>query len=370
MRKLLLAVLPFALLNACDRASDDTVAIAPPAVDIREVAAADGYGEEGDVVKDVAFWAHPTVNFASLVLAATDKGLATYNIEYGEPGASAEFENARSVDVAYAGEGAAARGFAIVEADGGEFRFYEIDNASMALWLRPSLVIAGAGDGFCAASGGEAADFTIHRLAGARMVSHDVRVSDAGISSLASTSTTLPGETRHCAVDVRSGAVYGIDAGGALFVVDAPGADARKIAETGIKGAKDIAAFAMVSASAGDAPCCTRLAVLSPDEAVVYLFDGGDGHALGAVKVKATFDLAAVTSASALGAGAGNFGGVFRDGVMALATDEGAPIRLVAWNGVIDASELELGETISARPAAQPVEDEDLSVISIEVIEP
>ncbi len=378
MRKFFLAILPLAILAACNRANDGTGdgpadAIAPPSVEIREVAAADGYGKEGDVVKDVAFWAHPNVNFAGLVLAATDTGLATYNIEFGEPGASAEFENAKAVDVAYVGAGATARGFAIVEEDGGDLRFYEIDNTSMALWLRPSLVIAGSGDGFCAGpagvSGGGEADFTIHRLAGERMVSHGVRVSEAGVSSVASTATALPGETRHCAVDVRSGAVYAIDTGGALFVIDAPGATPRKIAETGITDAKDIAAFAMASASESDTPCCTRLAVLSPEDAVVYLFDGADGHALGAVQVKATFDLAAITSATALGAGAGNFGGVFRDGVMALATDVGAPIRLVAWNGVIDATELELGEGVSARPA-QPVEEEDFSVISIEVIEP
>jgi hypothetical protein len=369
MRKIFLAFSAFAALAGCDRnAADDDAVVATPASEIREVAAADGYGEDGAKVTDIAFWSHPNVNFASLVLATTENGLATFNVELGDPGASVEIAGAKGVDVAYLGRGPAAQGLAIVETADDGFRFYAIDNASMDLWLRPTLMVAGAGDGFCAGASADATALALHHLDGKNITTYTLRASDAGVSAVSSVKSALPRESAHCAVDGRTGDVHFLDKNGAIYVLAAAGGQPRKIAETGIRDGADLAAFPMKSGAEGDQPCCFRLAVLNAADGVIYLFDGDDGHALGAVRIKSTFDLPAITTANALGAGPGNYGGVFRDGVLAVATETGAPIRLVAWNGVIDALELELGEVVEPRPAYAA--DAEPDVISIEFIEP
>jgi hypothetical protein len=80
-----------------------------------------------------------------------------------------------------------------------------------------------------------------------------------------------------------------------------------------------------------------------------------------------SFDYTAVTSATALGAGYGNYGGVYRDGIVALG-DENGMVSLVPWNSVVSALGLELGERVDPRNI-YPEEDDPLA-IEIDIVDP
>ncbi len=115
------------------------------------------------------------------------------------------------------------------------------------------------------------------------------------------------------------------------------------------------------------------IAVLEGASGVIRLFDLADGHALGAVRIKSTFDLKAIASAKAIAFGYGNYGGVYRDGILAVVANgeagaEQPPIRLVPWTGVLAALQLPLGENVDPRDPSPAEADE--SVIDIEFIEP
>ena len=104
--------------------------------------------------------------------------------------------------------------------------------------------------------------------------------------------------------------------------------------------------------------CCGQIAVLDGDTGVVSVVDRDDGHALGRIAIAASYDVEAVTSASAMGLGAGNFGGAYRNGVLAIATGDAGDgsradvLRLAPWSGVLNALQQPVSQTSAARDLA------------------
>ena len=346
-------------LAACERAKhDQPAAPAAAAVDAREVAAADGYGAAGETVNAVAFWSHPSVNFQSLLIAAGDGGVKAYNIETGDLSASAPGA-ASDVAVFYLGAGASAQGYAIARS-GDSYAMYAIDNDAPAL---APLAVTGAppgADAFCASSGvlyEAGRDLLSAReiavLTGGAVIGEARKVADApGIAA--------------CHVDDRSGDVIVIGADGAIRRVDPATGESFGLAF--VDPATASALFLMTTPEpengAGGA-----VMMLDGANGVVSLYDLVDGHALGAVRVKSTFDLDAVAAARTIAAGYGNYGNVYRDGALAVvASGAGAPIRLVPFNAVMDALKITPGENVDPR-TPQPAADLE-QVIDIEFAQP
>ena len=123
-----------------------------PSVAVSEVAAADGYGAPDAKVNAVAFWSHPSVNFESLLLAATDKGLEAFNIETGETAAEANGAATDGLTVFYDGVGAKAEGFAVVRQNGA-YAFYAISNEAPSLNPVSLENAAPVADAFCVGGG-------------------------------------------------------------------------------------------------------------------------------------------------------------------------------------------------------------------------
>lgn len=355
------AVLVLLALSACDRTKNSQPsAPAAPAVEVREVAAADGYGADGDIVNSVAFWSHPSINYQSLLIAATDDGVKAYNIESGEEVASAPVA-ATKVAVFYLGAGAKAQGYAIGRT-GDVYTAFAIANDAPSL---APLVVTGASpgaDAFCIGGG------VLYEAASGGLAARDISVMTGGV---------LIGEARKvaetpgviaCHVDDRSGDIVTISKDGAIKRVDPDTGESFGLAFVDGAAATASALFLMTTPEPLNAPG-GAVAVLDGESGVIRLFDLADGDALGAVRIKSTFDLGAVATAKTIAAGFGNYGGVYRDGALAVVTaGDGAPIRLAPWNGVLDALKLTLGENVDPRTPQPATETE--RVIDIEFAQP
>jgi hypothetical protein len=156
-----------------------------------------------------------------------------------------------------------------------------------------------------------------------------------------------------CVGDRLDGSVFAVNSAGDVYRIDANGKiGATAFAKSGVSNPADIGLALNGLVEGGDtAQCCGQLAVLNGADGSVHLFDRDDGRALGVVKLASSFDVEAVASATAMGLGYGNFGAVYRDGVLALATDGESPaLRMTPLNAVMDRLTLTLG------PAANPRE--------------
>ena len=359
--RLTAALIPLAVLAlaACGRGTRTEPA--PPApVDVREVAAADGYGTSGESVRAVAFWSHPSVNFQSLVIAATDQGLRAYNIETGDLIASANAP-ADDIKITYIGTGPKAEAYAVTR-NGDAYEVYSIANDATTLSpLASTGAKAGAG-AFCVSGG------VLYEAGADKLVARDISILTGGVViSDAREIASLPGAAA-CHVDDRTGDVVTISSDGAIKRIDPKTGESFGLAFVAGPRPGPSALFPMMTPEPGNANG-GAIAVLDEASGVISLFDLIDGHALGAVRIKATFDLDAVASATTIAAGYGNYGSVYRDGVLAVVTaGDGAPIRLAPWNGVLAALNLTLGENVDPRsPQAEELKER---VIDIEFKQP
>lgn len=348
-----------AVLSACERQAaapePGTDKIAPAA----EVSAADSYGAPGEEVNDVAFWSHPSVAFESLVLTVDDAVIEAFAVETGDrtfsiPG------GADTIEVFYAGK--SSPGYLIAAGDGAYRLFtFAADGKSAA----PHGFFDAAADRpvFCIKGGAEP---VLYEIAGGEVSSRALTVT--------SSPAVLGGPVRvagadgaiACHVDPLTDNVVVVSGDGAIRRIDTGTGTVFGIALPAEISPAD-SALAVGRAESGEP--AVHVALLEGQTGSIRLFDASDGHAVGTVRVKATFDLAAVETASRIEIGSANYGGVYRDGALAVVTSgDGAPVRLVPWNGVMGALSLPVPAAPNPRsPKGEPPEE---AVISIEVIEP
>lgn len=363
---LILAMIAVAALAACERKAKP---VAPdpdvPAEEAREVAAADAYADAGEAVNAVAFWSHPSINFEGLLLATSGPAIAAYSIETGEQRASAMIDGpAGGVAVFYAGVGPQAQGYAVVTNALG-YSFFSIGGQPGS--LTPAANIGGATARFCV--GRRGAGNVLYQLRDDMVEERAITFGADGGVLLADAAALAKIEgVAFCAVDDRSGAIITVSEDGAIRRIDPASGESFGLAiATGVKPA-GAALFLMRTAEPANAPG-GAVALLDGASGAIRFYDLEDGHALGSVRIKSTFDLTAVESATAIAAGSGNYGGVYRDGALAVVTaGPGAPIRLVPWNGVLAALQLPLGENVDPRDPSPAAEEKNL--INIEFVEP
>lgn len=364
------AVLAFlVLLSACERKAEAPLAddAKPGAAAAAEVAAADAFGPAGEAVADVAFWSHPSVNFESRLLATVGPRVVAYNIETGEEESTGLVDGpAGAIGVFYDGVGAAAQGYALVS-NGLGYSAFAIDNKTAALIPVPVAGPDGAASRFCV--GRRAGGAALYEVGAASLDRRAITIGSQDLVIGAPQPLAAIERALSCAVDDRSGAVIAVSADGAVRRIDPEtGASFGLTVAEGFQPAS--AAIVLMTVAEGDDASGGAIALLDGAAGAISLFDLADGHALGVIRVKSTFDLEGVKAATAISAGAGNYGGVYRDGALAVIADgdQTPPIRLVPWNGVLGALQLPLGENVDPRTPAPVTEDE--TVIDIGFIEP
>lgn len=364
-------------LAACGREPAEAPGTpAPEPVEAAQVAAVDEFGPAPAPIAGVAFWSHPALPFNGLVLAATSDGLVAYNIEDGREVAAAGGFSATGLSVAYVGKGPAAQGYAVARAEGsGEdggpaYRFYAIDNAERTLALQTTLFIGGRGiEGFCFGPTREGG-LALHEMRADGWRATELEIRAGVVTATATQSMPHDGGFTRCAVDDIDGAVYAATPDGALYRLEA-GAEPVLLARTPAKAPADIGLALNGLVEGGPTEeCCGQIALLDGATGEVYLYDREDGALLGAVRLKASFDVDGVGEATAMGMTYGNYGAIYRDGVLALATNGERPVlRLTPLNGVMDALGKPLGPTANPRDLA-PQEEEEPFVIDIDVVNP
>lgn len=363
-----LAALTLALLAlaACERGEKpESAGPAAPAIEVREVAAADAYGPAGDAVNAVALWSHPSINFQGLVIAATASGLKSYDLESGEPVSATSDTGATGAVGVFYGQGAPAQGYALAT-HGAGYVVRAIDNETRAFSAVDVEMGAPASGAFCVGRQDDAPALYEIGATGLNFRQIDILADRIAIGDPQPVSAQ---QGRFCHVDDRDGAIFTVGEDGAIRRIDPKTGESFGLAM--IEGTSIDSSAILLSTNEGtERRQGGAIAILDGKSGVIRVIDLVDGHALGAVRIKSTFDLAAVSSATAIAAGYGNYGGVYRDGALAVvasASDQ-APIRLVPWNGVLGALQLPLGVTVDPRAPSPEVEEE--SVIDIEFIEP
>ena len=350
-----------AAFAACDRAAPPepkTTGAETEAVSAVDVAATDEFGPFDAAVNDIAFWTHPTLAFNGLALVATANGVVALNIEDGAEVARLDIGAVEAIDVAYIGYGTNAQGYLGISA-GGEFRLAEIDNITreMALIDAPMPALGGA-RGFCLAAA----------PVGAIVLRYDMQADGWAMQPVYNTGGMQSPSVQAVAANENYADCTAGDAGVYLLT------DEGLVYTLSDSGA--IEAF-QIEDSRGDAIGVVANEIDGGGAAdTVVIFDSGagvarivrDGATLGAVRIGASFDIETVSDATAVGVGSGNFGGVYRDGVIAMGVGGDQPaVRLVPFNGVMDSLGEAVGAGLDARTLAAPEEEDEL-VINVNLV--
>ena len=355
-------------LAACGQKSEPAPEAAPMVV--IEAQAVDEFGSFDVPVRGIAFWAHSTLPYNGLLIAASESGIVAFNMEDGEEVARVDGVPATGISVSYTGSGAAAQGYAAVSMSGGDIGFFAIDNATRALVSLSSLHIAGDKDdrGFCLGRNERGDKLVLYQ-----MRANGWRSRTMGADGAAGEPKTSPfrGGFLACVADDIDRAVFAINAAGDIYRIAADGSVAKSpLARTGVKNAAGfgLSLSGLVEGSPTE-ECCGALYVLDGANATVRIYDRDDGRAIGAVRLTASFDVDGVGAATAMGVGAGNFGAVYRDGVLALApAGETTSARLVPLNAVMNALAEPLGPAVDLR--ALGVQEEEAPGLDIDVGDP
>ncbi len=368
------AVLAFLLLAlaACGQQTAD--APAPEAVEPVGVAAGDELPGLSSPATGIAFWAHPNVAFNGLMIVASADGLASYNIEDGNEVARLDGFDAAGVAVSYLGAGPQAAGVAAFF-DRGEnaFRFYGIDNASrLFLPIEGGPAIRGNVRGFCfgRAAGAPAPSLYAVQRDGISVFNFDAAAS--GMAAAGETVIAAPDDIAACAIDI-DGVLLAASADGDLYRLDGENAFDAPFARTGVSSIGGLALIARQTTVDGTTSDESLIALLDADTGAVHLIDRADGARLGAVRIEEikTNDAGEVIepgeddaqhAAGVIGASGGNFGAVYRNGVIALGYGGAEPaIRLIPFNGVENALSLSGGEAIDPRGKLPEAEEDGLN---------
>lgn len=310
----------------------------------------------------LAFWSHPTLAFNSLLITAGDQAIRSFNIEDGSPVATYPV-GATALAIYYDGTGETATGNLVARETDGTVRILAIDNLTRDFAARGSLALPAQSlcvidrpdtDILVALNGATASGYALEDDGARPLFTHE---HEAPIVA--------------CAGQPDAPGYYAIDAAGRLLTAsyetersdtgdsDTGGSDGALtlLANTGLSDIAGLAAIVRTPSDTRETPFEVTLAVFDNARGALFLFDGADGHQRGKLRLSASFDYDGVERARAFSAGFDNYGAVYRDGVAAFALDDGA-VRLVSWNSILNALDLERGQTVSARSVV--VETDDL----------
>lgn len=316
----------------------------------------------------IDFWTHPNVSFNSLLIVASESGLASYNIEDGGEVSRAPGVSLRGVAVSYIGYGPLAAGIAAAyDETRSAFQFYGVDNVTrLFVPLSGGPTLRGAVRGFCMGRAAKSPDPTLFVIQRGEMTIYNVTPAidgdRPGIVISGETGLPIPETAMACAVD-NAGAAYILGDDGKIFRVDSENSFDAPFA---MAFANDDAEIAFLGAAPSeDNPSAQgQIAALNRDTGIIEFFDAEDGRALGAIKIDAGDEIEAVTQSVAIGASGANLGGLYRDGAIALGVAGDTPaVRLIPANGAANALDMPALAPANPRGHAPRREEEDSGLI-------
>ncbi|MEO1014923.1 MAG: hypothetical protein AAFX08_07005 [Pseudomonadota bacterium] len=325
-------------------------------------------------VQDVAFWSHPTLAFASLTIIAGENGLSAHVVENGAASATLD-GRADAIEVAYLDDQGVIVG---VDGASGEVFLATIDNISQEIVeaKRVSSDLALGATGLCLATdigvSNRATGFVIgpSGIAPLKASKIDGEIELDASSAAPALDPSMTGVT-DCVIDPTTGVWFALAADGGVWssggkVTSAAGA--RSIGLMVKRPRTDDLAADINDENGADtdetpAPAWTPadgpILALMSDNGEVSLIRASDGVRLGAVFLGASFDYPAIEAPTALALGVANYGGVYRDG--AIAVGDGGAVSLIPWNAVANRFALPIGDSVDPR-RPQPAEDDSFRI--------
>lgn len=369
MRLMMSTLSAFAMLAACSDNPPEQTPSAPATpqpdrVETAETAVAIATTDEpitlDTAAMGIAFWEHPSVNYEGMVIAATEAGLVAHTLEDRLQVSRTSAFKAHTLTLTYQASATNAPGQAIAatyDVEAGEVVLYGIDNTTR----RFDEIIRHPQDpprALCL--------HTVSRPQGTRGP-NDVRLLAAGANGVTSRSIALPAEDAaisfsqtapqpdelsnapavDCAVDPIAGAVYLLFSDGRIARFD--GNTLSPLTDN--PAADDLALVRfVVSDGAGDREQ-VLLILLEGETGILTLLDPETGEQQGKVRLGAFNETAQTERADIVAAAAGNFGGIYRFGALALASRGDIPaVRLTPVTALGRALGLSITDGANARP--------------------
>ena len=321
------------------------------------------------VTTDVGFWSHPTLPYNGLLIAAGDAGLASFNIEFGEPIQRLSTRSIVSLDTVYLGVGPEAIAILIASTPNGHVEAYSFDNLSrQAGTVATASFQLSPATGLCAHAVDNSAQGFLIANGSARPIALMGNV-QGGFNLSIEDGASYGENLIDCAINHFDGETMFLDANGDLLRIDGDGS----LSVFAATDASKPHSIDLVLSKTEQNETVATYAVLDASTGTLTLVDNA-GSKFATVSLASSFDYSAAASASGFGIGYGNYGGIYRNGMIAIAgqpTVDGQPsgaISLGPWNGLAEALNRPLNGSVDPRSPTYVEEEE--SLIEIPVREP
>ncbi|MEM9014108.1 MAG: hypothetical protein AAGB02_03270 [Pseudomonadota bacterium] len=348
LRYLLFA--PLLYLFACGQeiaAPDDS---ATPAV---EIPASDSLPGLPAVPSAIDIWIHPALPFNSMVLVTDKSGARSYNAEDGNPVAELSAAPIGAAAVGYFGAGPQAVGVLVAHiADEQAVRLFEIDNVSRRFKpIEGRIPVRGEVRDICIGAG-DGGNLRLHILQKADLFRYDLALEAGQISASGSPAIRLDNDIGACVIDIVTGNLF-LASEGDIFAFDMAGEAIESFVSLGFSRAPGLG---LIIQNTEDPASPRRSAVVAADisTGAFHFYDATDGHALGAVKMAATDELAGVETIFNFSVSGSNLGGLYRNGAIIVATNPTgenavASLRFAPTASAFNALSLPLGTPFDPR---------------------
>ncbi|MFC2952936.1 hypothetical protein ACFOOP_13435 [Marinicaulis aureus] len=352
-------------IAACDRQAKDGAPAPSGITELDEAPVSDELPGLPAAATGIAFWRHPTLSFNSTMIVATSAGVSSYSMEDGNEVSRIDGFDADGLAVSYIGKGPQAAGFiAFLDASDNAFRFYGVDNNSRAfLPLEGGPAIRGAVRSFCLGRAMDASVPSLFVIQKGKVQVFNLAAADGGISAENAATLDTPDNLVSCAVDIDGSLLVAAEDGD-IYRLSGENAFAAPIAQASVSLPEDLAVIA--SADENDLTAVTaEILLVDLSNGAIHVFDRVNGKAHGAVKLTATDSMPGVDNAEVFAITGANFGGLYRNGVIAFGVangEDGPVIRIAPVSSLKNALSMPVREPVSPRGEAQQAADEGLII--------
>ena len=368
MRFRALAAFTVFALAACDRAEEHAEPAPAPAPRV-EVAVSDELPGLTAPATGIAFWDHPALSFNSMMIIANADGAIAYNIEDGTEVARIDGVDAGGAAVSYIGIGAQAAGvLALHDQAANSFQFHGVDNASRAfLPIEGETPASGTVQGFCFGRAEGATGPSLFVLRSGAISIFNYGAGPDGLMLLNESEMDALGNLAACAID-RSGLLIVATDDGFVYRLDRPEAYANPLAHAPVTqtGGLAILNAAHEGEEEGSSSVIGQILLFDEADGAIHVFDSENGRALGVVAATGASQIDGVSSGSVMGATSANLGALYRSGLVAFGVEAegeaGPVVRVMPYNGVLNALSLPEVEAISPRGKLLETEDRNILI--------
>ncbi len=314
----------------------------------------------------ISIWDHPSLTFQSLILAATPNGIYAHTLEGNEEISAVNDINANNIALTFwntqAGQAPTRQNvqaiFTTYDETNKAFRLFRINDKDTA--IKEDLLSIKYADpvtSYCMGVDPDAehkAGALLMVLSGSTITSFTYDTAPT-LSSPKTINTDIDNLTA-CAIDNRSGEIYVANKRGNIYKFNEGQTEQTPI----IQGQDDdIISFSILhnqfkaadeNQNIKQAEIQSQFALLSEKSGLVRLYDVATNNPLGILQFAQFNSNEGVLQASAMGIGHGNYGGIYRFGVIALAASGNQPaVRLTPYIGAARALDLKLTNSLNPR---------------------